>query len=46
MIEISECTKCHRMFRDGPDTAGVCPCGYANTADDFDHEDQLRRIQG
>lgn len=27
----SECAKCHRMFRDGPETAGVCPCGHENT---------------
>ena len=34
-IELSECAECFAMFRDAPDTAGVCPhCGHENTYKD------------
>ncbi|AYD84009.1 hypothetical protein KDW72_gp45 [Mycobacterium phage Grizzly] len=32
---IAECEKCHKMFRDSPETDGVCPhCGHENTFPD------------
>lgn len=32
-MTLVECATCHSMFRDAPDTAGVCPhCGHENGA--------------
>lgn len=36
---ISECTQCRAMFRDSPETAGVCPhCGHENHYSDEDYQ--------
>lgn len=46
---VTECANphCGRMFRDAPDTAGVCPnCGHENGHDDEDtaYEERLKGL--
>lgn len=42
---ISECIRCRSMFRDAPDTAGVCPhCGHENTFDDDEDEYPIGQV--
>lgn len=52
-MTLVECSnpRCRRMFRDSPDTAGVCPsCGRENrwaaseATDDEEHEEHLRSV--
>lgn len=37
-MTVTECAKCHKMFRETESTCGVCPhCGHENGPDDDEY---------